>query len=192
MENFIGIYDNAFAPEYCERVIEWFEKSRALGFGHVRTEVEQISRHKKDDEFLFMADEPTLNLMHTGTLVSDFLGHFWSVCYKDYASKFSILDEYENHTVYNVKVQRTLPGGGYHIWHSEHSGRKASNRIAAFSLYLNDVNEGGETEFLYYGLRVEPKVGRLVIWPAGYTHTHRGNPPLKETKYIITGWIEFQ
>ena len=32
--------------------------------------------------------------------------------------------------------------------------------------------------------------GKLVIWPAYFTHTHRANPDLKEDKYIITGWLE--
>jgi hypothetical protein len=53
------------------------------------------------------------------------------------------------------------------------------------------VEEGGETEFLYLSQRVKPKTGRLVIFPSGYVHTHRGNPPLSGEKYIMTGWIEF-
>jgi hypothetical protein len=65
------------------------------------------------------------------------------------------------------------------------------SRVLVFTLYLNDVEEGGETEFLYLSKRVQPKTGRMVIWPAGFTHTHRGNPPLKGDKYIITGWVEF-
>ena len=64
-------------------------------------------------------------------------------------------------------------------------------RSGAYILYLNDVPEGGETEFLYQRLRVSPKEGTLVIFPASYTHTHRGNPPLRGSKYIMTGWIEF-
>jgi hypothetical protein len=59
-----------------------------------------------------------------------------------------------------------------------------------FILYLNDIDEGGETEFLYYPKRVKAKQGRLILWPAGFTHTHRGNPPLSNTKYVMTGWIE--
>jgi hypothetical protein len=58
-------------------------------------------------------------------------------------------------------------------------------------MYLNDVEHGGETEFLYQKRRVSAKTGRVVIWPAGYTHVHRGNPPLSGEKYLLTGWLEF-
>ena len=61
----------------------------------------------------------------------------------------------------------------------------------AFTLYLNDVEEGGETEFLYLSRRIEAKVGRLAIFPASFEYTHRGNPPISNEKYILTGWVEF-
>ena len=62
-------------------------------------------------------------------------------------------------------------------------------RWVAWMVYLNDVEEGGETEFLYQSLRIKPKKGMAVIWPGTYTHLHRGNPPLKGDKYILTGWF---
>ena len=65
------------------------------------------------------------------------------------------------------------------------------DRICAFLLYLNDVEEGGETEFLYLKKRFKPIKNRLLLWPAGYTHTHRGNQPINQSKYILTGWIEY-
>ena len=55
-------------------------------------------------------------------------------------------------------------------------------------LYLNDDFEGGETEFLYQNRRELPVAGDVIIFPAGYTHTHRGNPPIGGTKYIATSW----
>ena len=57
--------------------------------------------------------------------------------------------------------------------------------------YLNDVNDGGETEFEYQRIKAQPEEGLTLIWPAGYTHSHRGLPSPGETKYIITGWFRF-
>ncbi|MDB4343231.1 2OG-Fe(II) oxygenase [bacterium] len=62
--------------------------------------------------------------------------------------------------------------------------------MAAFILYLNSVNQGGETEFLYQSKRIKPKQGRILLFPTSYTHVHRGNPPLKGNKFILTGWVE--
>jgi len=50
---------------------------------------------------------------------------------------------------------------------------------------------GGETEFLYQSIRIKPVAGRTLIWPAGYTHVHRGNPPIKGEKMYATGWFEY-
>jgi hypothetical protein len=56
---------------------------------------------------------------------------------------------------------------------------------------LNTVEQGGETEWLYQGVRIPATQGTLVVWPAGYTHAHRGNPPLSGEKFLLTGWVEF-
>ena len=66
------------------------------------------------------------------------------------------------------------------------------DRIAVWTIYLNDIEEGGETEFLHQSLRLPPKQGTVGIFPSSYTHLHRGNPPLSKEKHILTGWIEFE
>ena len=73
----------------------------------------------------------------------------------------------------------------------ETGGTATSKRLLAYTIYLNDVEEGGETEFLYYPKRIKAKKGTLCLFPCGFTHTHRGNPPISNIKYIATGWIEF-
>ncbi len=77
------------------------------------------------------------------------------------------------------------------MWHSDADGWMNGRRIIVVTLYLNTVEEGGETEFLYQQKRILPTQGTLVLFPAGWTHTHRGNPPLKGDKYILTTWLEF-
>ena len=68
---------------------------------------------------------------------------------------------------------------------------QSQGRILTFMYYLNDIEEGGETEFVYQDrLKIKPTTGTLLIWPAGFTHTHRGLPPLDGDKYISTSWLE--
>ena len=62
-------------------------------------------------------------------------------------------------------------------------------------LYLNTLpeNANGETEFLYQKRRLSPAENTMVIWPAGFTHPHRGNPVYGDkSKYIITGWFRYE
>jgi hypothetical protein len=89
-----------------------------------------------------------------------------------------------------MKVQKTPPKGGFHTWHCEHGrGNSSSWRNLTWTLYLNDVPEGeGNTEFIEYGIKVQPKKGLLCFFPAAWTHTHRGNPVYSCDKYITTGW----
>lgn len=89
-----------------------------------------------------------------------------------------------------MKVQKTPPKGGFHIWHCEHSRNDSSSwRNLVWTMYLNDIPDGeGETEFIEYGIKVQPKKGLLCLFPAAWTHTHRGNPVYSCNKYIATGW----
>ena len=97
----------------------------------------------------------------------------------------------------HVNLQKYVQGsGGYHHWHSEIYPQNAScetlHRVLLWQFYLNDVEDGGETEFLYQSRKVEARKGRLVIAPAGFTHTHKGHVARSEDKYIATSWILYQ
>ena len=90
----------------------------------------------------------------------------------------------------SMKVQKTPPKGAFHNWHCEQGRIDSSSwRNLTWTLYLNDIPEGeGETEFIEYGLKIQPKKGLLCFFPAAWTHTHRGNPVYSCNKYIATGW----
>lgn len=188
MENFVGIYENAFSKEYCDSVIACFDRNCEAGLTENRQQ-SGISKYKteQDDEALFLPEASKMD----GALVREFNDTFWNKIYPHYSDAFDILKTAGPHGNYHFKIQKTKIGGGYHIWHAESVTLSMANRLLVWTLYLNDVEEGGETEFLYYPKRIKPKTGTVIVWPAGFTHTHRGNPPISNTKYIVTGWIEF-
>ena len=90
-------------------------------------------------------------------------------------------------------LQKYYPGDSYSPTHIEEGGPREGKiqRILAFTTYLNDIEVGGETEFIYQGIKVKPKKGLTIIWPAGWTHPHHGLPAPEETKYIATGWAGY-
>ncbi|MBD1194941.1 2OG-Fe(II) oxygenase [Vulcanococcus sp. Clear-D1] len=124
-------------------------------------------------------------------LIAPIYHHYSSLCdqaLKLYFERYPILKS-GRYFHLNCKFQRTRPGEGFHEWHFENGGDNAYRKLVTM-LYLNSVEEGGETEFLYLHRRIKPLQGRLLIFPAAFTHTHRGNPPLRGDKYILTSWLE--
>lgn len=190
-DNFIGVYDGAFSINFCDKIIEYFKWCQANSRTYSRADAEIL---KKDESCNLnpTSSEINFSLPHIQHLLQEFNVSFWDVCYKNYTNNFSDLNNYQDHTIYTYKVQKTMPAGGYHLWHSEDGTKSFSDRIGVYILYLNDVAEGGETEFLYQSKRIAPKKGRLIIFPPNYPWAHRGNPPLSGEKYIMTGWVEFR
>lgn len=96
-----------------------------------------------------------------------------------------------------INLQRYTDGrGGYPYWHCELYPRdphaETLHRHLLWTVYLNDGFAQGETEFLYQQRKIVPRTGSLLIAPAAFTHTHRGNRPQGGDKFIATSWVLFQ
>jgi hypothetical protein len=180
----IGIFEEAIPKEFCNEIISIFNSNQNY----------QINRQDSEGEVhpLFKSDNHLTEDVDVSKYFNFFNKNFWDKIYPLYETKYNV-DASPNpypKFISDFKIQKTNPTEGYHIWHHE-VNPTCLNRIISYTVYLNNVEEGGETEFLYQSIRVKPKQGTVILWPAGYTHIHRGNPPLSGTKYIITGWIEF-
>jgi hypothetical protein len=181
--DFVSVWDNYIPDTVCDALVEQFELQLEQGYLQPRK-----TEHVEDVQ-QFVTEWNEIRQLRGRGIVEPFLERFWQ-CWNQYETQYPVLHKPQPWQILSMKVQRTTPTQGYHSWHYEADTDDNSRRVAAFTLYLNDVEAGGETEFLYQQRRVEARKGRLVVWPASYTHAHRGNPPLQETKYILTGWVE--
>jgi hypothetical protein len=192
MSQFIEVYKNAYSPEFCDAVVDSMEKAFSRGFGISRQTSDIVKPIEKEDLQIFAHQSINGDSVLPEELHQKFSEVFWKDIYTHYSQKFGVLHTLAEHGLHGSKLQKTDVGQGYHIWHCEHNGNSgAAKRILNFIVYLNDVDEGGETEFLYQHLRVKPEKGTAVVFPAMYTHAHRGNTPLSNSKYIMTSWVEF-
>lgn len=79
-----------------------------------------------------------------------------------------------------------------YINHCLHSGQ----RLWTFMIYLNDVEEGGETDFPQISKTFKPKKRTAVVWRNAYATgqenpatLHAGLPVIKGKKIVITKWF---
>ena len=90
------------------------------------------------------------------------------------------------------RIQRYDVTRAYSTPHCENNGLKLyQSRHLAYMTYLNTIDDGGGTEFILQNLVASAKQGLTLIWPAGWTHYHRGIVSNTQIKYIITGWLCF-
>ena len=190
-KDFIGIFSDVYPDGFCEHLIAEFERNRTLGVGTNRQNGEGANKHVKDDYQIFsngkninfepFEDKNTVDMFFKG------LQH----CFEVYTNEFSVLKTLDINCN-NIKMQKTSTGGGYHVWHGEQGNGEQAARGLVYMLYLNTLppEANGETEFLYQQRRISPVGNTMVLWPAAFTHAHRGNPVYGDnSKYIVTGWF---
>ena len=188
INNFIGVYDNYITPEMCKDAIKLYEDQNKFNNTVNRIGSEKSSILQKQDQQFFASGN---NLDVWWEDLKSMMVNF-DVAWQHYIKNTGALDAYGIESFYytGLKIQKTLPTEGYHVWHIEHGkGFYNEPRAFVFSIYLNDIQEGGETEFLHFSKRVKPETGRIVIWPSAFPYVHRGNPPLSGEKYILTSWM---
>ena len=192
-KGFIGIYKDVYPVGYCKHLISEFDRLEKSGAGANRLQSEGAKRHIKNDYQIGMSLKGHETVPFNDANLVDMFFNGLQQCYEDYTSIFSSLQDAKIRAT-AMKMQRTSPGGGYHVWHAEQGNGDQANRALVYMLYLNTLesNEAGETEFLYQKERYNPTENTMILWPASYTHTHRGNAVFGEkSKYIVTGWFYY-
>ena len=184
LEQFIGIFPNAINDDLCSDFIRWFNSISEQHLTLSSMEESGMPGTNRKDEVIVIPKQLPQNCFPVN--LTQALWQNISECYNIYYNEYNIDRAM---TSYIFKAHRVLPAGGYHQWHHEHSFMNAL-RVLAWHLNLEVPKRGGETEFLFQSMRVEPVPKQLTIWPAGFTHKHRGNPPLEGQKTYLTGWFD--
>lgn len=181
------IYQQKINPELCNAIVAKFKNNPTNWEGAIAS----IKLGKIIDKQVKNSKD---NLLETTPDLCDWYIKELQKVVEGYIEKYPWCDKYAAWKIAEgVNVQLYPPGGGFFSWHTERGScvPPFSGRHLVFMTYLNDVTDGGETEFLHQGLKVQPQKGLTLIWPADWTHTHRGVASPTQEKAIVTGWFNY-
>jgi len=192
-QTFIGGW--YMSEEICDQILDLYNNNKSLhepgvvGTDIINEDGKVTSRPHIDAE----AKKCTqLRVLKNAQQLSLYNIHLQAIL-DSYKQKYEWADQVKYYKIVeDMSIQHYKPGEGFYRWHMENTGHGFTiDRHLVFMTYLNDVENAG-TEFLYFpDLKIQARKGLTLIWPAGWTHTHRGVVSNVDEKYIITGWYSF-
>ena len=192
LDHFVYVKENAFDNKFCQNILDTFEELKSKGKGYVGQSSTGQNQEIKNSYDMSMFTEPEL-ASFVNPIITTFNHHLT----EEYLGNLPKEDEYSRYSLFSgethypaLQIQKYNKNQGhFKEWHIETFPKELSSRMFVFILYLNDVEEGGETELLYSGWKIKPKQGTLLIHPTGFPFVHRGNVPVSNDKYILTTWL---
>lgn len=189
-KDFIEIFRGAMHPKDCQAIIDYTDSKELVEGKFLSRKGRLLDKKEKDcwqvpNTFFNKGSDETsrfISMMIVETLKACALN------YRTIHSESANIIPWLPSDGYNI--QKYFPGQAYHGLHCENVGNAGNNRCLVWMIYLNTVTDGGGTYFSNYDKTLDAVQGDVVIWPAYWTHMHKGIPSPTETKYIATGWFE--
>ena len=196
--DFVYVNENSLSRELCEDIIEYYHKDYSKGYKG--STFSGINNHIKDTWDLnigiidteywkkihkLLSEELELNLQKYINNLND----------DNIKNDNPNIDDFKILTNVKLKpecfqIQKYDKNKGKYVYHIDESIDYGKNRyrVITYLWYLNDVIQGGETEF-FSKVRIKPESGKLILFPSTWTYPHCSKVPISNDKYIITGWV---
>ena len=183
LHHYVRVYDDALQPEFCARLVTGFEQTieaqRRNGRG-VREGLEDSAWTE----------------VNLGALADDAMRGFFLKQVEDGLARYNAdvgmpIPVPLRPRTDLLMMKRYRPGGDEAFQPHFDSIDTVCGRYMVFLWYLNDVEAGGETEFCGLDLKVEPRAGRLLMFPPYWMFQHAGLPPISGDKYILSTYLLF-
>lgn len=181
---YIYIENNVLSEEECNDIINQFEKSKfysgVIGQGLYKNIKNTNDFHMSNDTDSFKEID---NILYKKL-------HDHLTSYLNKINKKCITILMSDMVDSGFNIQKYTKNEGFYQYHNDsgYSINLKKSRFLTYLFYLNNVDEGGETEF-FGSYKVKPETGKLIIFPACWTYPHCGLQPVSHDKYIVTGWI---
>ena len=184
--HFIGCW-NLENNKLCNEITNFFENNKNLQKPGVSGMGKNLKIKKTTDIYIYphSLKEPKFEIL------KKYMNELYK-CFLDYQNQWPFLKSMlKDIDIGTFNIGKYSPGDHFSALHSERTSLNTLHRLFAWMTYLNDVDDGGQTNFNHYGIKIKPETGKTLIWPAEWTHAHTGGILKSGNKYIVTGWMHF-
>lgn len=182
LNDFIHIYENALESNICDFLISLFDQVP-----------DKQERHDNDGKPNFTQFNFTENRDLTSE-VEQVHNHVIKnvFTYRDKYYEFVDTRVFpKDHAFEQFRIKKYNPDGEDRFdTHVDVLDYPSARRFLSFMWYLNDVETGGETVFK--DLIIKPKKGTLLVFPPLWMFPHKGNPPITDSKYIMSTYLHYK
>ena len=182
LSDLIQVHNNALEPEICDSLISIYE---SLSDRHERYDEDKKPSFTQLNLTQSVELSPDIHRIHTHLIQKTYQ---YRDMYYEYIDKRVFPD---SHAFEQFRIKKYNPGGDdmfdTHVDVVDHT---TARRFLSFFWYLNDVEVGGQTVFS--DLTIDPRRGKLVVFPPLWTYPHRGDPPVSSPKYIISTYLHYK
>lgn len=200
-DKFIKIYESKYTVEFCNNVIRLFNNETLIKKGvsaaGIDIEVKDTTDYKIPSKICPIVNSKQVeewididSSIHEilSPTITEYILEVNNILPNQEGLNFLIKTEYSDtgHQIQKYKKNE----GHYKRFHNDFAilDNTQYYRILTYIIYLNTIEEGGETNF-FGTYSIKPTAGTIVIFPALWTHPHCGKIPVSDDKYIITGWL---
>lgn len=183
LTRYVQCFDDALEPDFCQRMIASFERLSRLHARSGRGAMTQLEESAWTELNVSKAADASFE-----TFFREQTMHYLALYNKRVALTLPIPPR---NRLENLRIKRYSVDAGDRFQPHFDALDYCSNRYMVFLWYLNDVREGGETEFCDLGFRIKAQQGRLLMFPPYWMFQHAGLPPRSSDKYMISTYLLF-
>ena len=183
LKDYIKCYDGLFDQSFCNETIEAFNSSE---FTYTDRE-QRPSFNELNVSQRYLAKDPKWTPVQKKltNVLMDAVDLYMKDC--GVAQDFPVEYAFEEH---RIKMYQNNEYDQFRD-HVDVQDYNSARRFLVLFVYLNSVVTGGETNFPRLDYAVQPKCGRILVFPATWQYRHAGLKPQSDKKYIVGSYLHY-
>ena len=175
-KDYITVYDDVIEPRLCDNLITFFEKNikhtHREETDHRAFQELNLSLVPKYEQAIGKLLRPYFDLYKKDNNISDYV---WPQTFQ----------------MEHTRFKRYMPNTDDRFdIHADATTKMTSSRFLVLFVYLSN-NDSGHTSFPDRDIKVQPKQGRLLMFPPMWPWYHAGKKPMSQNKYILHSYCHY-